>query len=80
VSPGRVSATHLMFSLAAMALFAAIPASALDSASSCNPRDYGAKGNGVSKDTAAIQAAIDACESKSGGIVRLTAGTYLRNL
>ena len=29
------------------------------------------------KDTAAIQAAIDACEAKGGGTVRLTAGTYL---
>ncbi len=43
----------------------------------CDPRSYGAKGDGTSKDTAAIQAAIDACEAKGGGTVRLTAGTYL---
>jgi polygalacturonase len=44
---------------------------------SCDPRAYGAKGDGVSKDTSAIQAAIDACVGKGGGTVRLTAGTYL---
>jgi polygalacturonase len=52
-------------------------ANALDTSHSCNPRAYGAKVDGVSKDTVAIQAAIDACEGKGGGIVRLTPGTYL---
>ena len=46
-------------------------------AKTCNPRDYGAKGNGATKDTAAIQNAIDACAAQGGGTVRLTAGTYL---
>jgi len=50
---------------------------ALDSPHGCNPRAYGAKGDGISKDTAAIQAAIDACERQGGGTVRLIAGTYL---
>jgi polygalacturonase len=77
VPPPKVLVTHLLFSLTAMALFAAIPASALNSTSICNPREYGARGDGVSKDTVAIQAAIDACETKGGGTVRLTAGTYL---
>jgi polygalacturonase len=57
--------------------FCAPSANALDATHSCNPRAYGAKGDGLSKDTAAIQAAIDACEEKGGGIVRFTPGTYL---
>jgi len=50
---------------------------ALHAARTCNPRDFGAKGDGTTKDTAAIQGAIDACAAKGGGTVRLTAGTYL---
>jgi polygalacturonase len=43
----------------------------------CNVHAYGAKADGVTKDTAAIQSAIDACEQKGGGTVLLTAGTYI---
>lgn len=39
-------------------------------------RDFGACGDGVAKDTAAIQKAIDAAAER-GGTVRLGAGTYL---
>lgn len=42
-----------------------------------NVRDYGAKGDGTSKDTAAIQAAIDAASAAGGGEVRVPAGRYI---
>ena len=40
-------------------------------------RAFGAQGDGVAKDTAAIQAAIDAAEEAGGGEVFLGSGTYL---
>ena len=69
----KISHGHLSF------LFVLIFASCgtLQAAQTCNPRDFGAKGDGATKDTAAIQGAIDACAAKGGGTVRLTAGTYL---
>jgi polygalacturonase len=67
----------LSVGLASAAGFAGSPAIALASSLLCSPRAYGARGDGVAKDTAAIQAAVDACEAKGGGTVRLTAGTYL---
>jgi hypothetical protein len=42
-----------------------------------NVRDFGAKGNGVSLDTAAVQAAIDACHKDQGGTVVIPAGTFV---
>jgi polygalacturonase len=66
---------RLLILPAIAAFFIAVPAWALNA--SCNPRELGAKGDGATKDTVAIQAAIDACEQRGGGTVRLTAGTYL---
>jgi len=43
----------------------------------CDVTAYGAKADGVTKDTHAIQAAIDACAAKGGGTVRLASGTFL---
>jgi polygalacturonase len=41
-----------------------------------NIRDYGAKGDGKTMDTAALQAAIDACNRDGGGTVLVPAGTF----
>ena len=39
--------------------------------------DFGAKGDGITKDTRAIQAAVDAAHAAGGGTVLLPAGIYL---
>ena len=45
----------------------------------CDPIDFGAKHDGKTKDTVALQAAIDACAGK-GGTVHLHDGTYLSGM
>ena len=42
-----------------------------------NVSDYGAKGDGVTKDTAAIQQALDACGQHGGGTVTVPEGVFL---
>src|SRR5579875_2502418 len=47
-------------------------------AATCDARAFGAKGDGQTKDTVAIQKAIDSCAAKSGGgTVKLAGGTFL---
>src|SRR5215469_10992267 len=55
-----------------VALCASLPAAA-----PFDIRDYGARGDGTAKDTAAIQKAIDAAEAAGGGTVVAPAGRYL---
>lgn len=42
-------------------------------------KDFGAKGNGITDDTDAIQNAANLLEMRGGGILRVPAGTYLLN-
>src|SRR4051812_1453525 len=42
-----------------------------------NIRDFGAKGDGATLDTAALQDAIDACNKDHGGIVLVPAGVFV---
>jgi polygalacturonase len=49
---------------------------ALNGARIYNIREFGAKGDGKTLDTAALQAAIDACTKDGGGTVLVPAGTF----
>jgi polygalacturonase len=50
---------------------------ALAAGRTCNVRQYGAVGDGKTKSTAAIQAAIEACEKAGGGTVAIEGGTFV---
>ena len=53
-------------------------AAAMAAGKICDVKKYGAKGDGATKDTAAIQKAVDECSAgKGGGTVVLEAGTYV---
>jgi polygalacturonase len=52
-------------------------AAAAHAAATCDAGSYGAKADGTTKDTAALQKAIDDCARKGGGTVRLARGTFL---
>jgi len=61
----------ILLSVAAMPLARGVPGHAIDVTSS------GAVGDGVTLDTAVLQAAIDACSVRGGGILAFPAGRYL---
>ncbi len=43
----------------------------------CDVRSFGAQGDGEHLDTKAIQAAVDSCAERGGGVVHFGSGTYL---
>ena len=48
-----------------------------DELAACRVRDFGAAGDGATKDTVAVQRAIDACADAGGGTVYFASGAYL---
>ncbi|HEY6412964.1 MAG TPA: glycoside hydrolase family 28 protein [Edaphobacter sp.] len=62
---------------AALAALTLLALPALAAGKVCDAHAYGAKADGTTKDTKAIQAAIDDCAKAGGGAVRLSGGTFL---
>jgi hypothetical protein len=67
----------LAVGLPARAAEAAAPAAAPRPGGTFNVRDFGAQGDGQTKDTAALQKALDACTAAGGGTVVVPPGIYL---
>jgi len=87
--PGSLSTNHktvntmkksrwpLQTSFAALAWLSFAAASGAAAGGVFDARDFGARGDGTTLDSAAIQKAVDACAQANGGTVRLSSGTYL---
>jgi polygalacturonase len=67
----------LLCGLSVRAADASGPVATPAPATTFNVRDFGAQGDGHTKDTAALQKALDACASAGGGTVVVPAGIYL---
>src|SRR3990170_3691595 len=75
---GAVSTPVAAAALLPMAAAAAERTPAMDLGTRVyNIRDFGAKGDGKTLDTAALQAAIDACTRDGGGTVLVPSGTFV---
>src|SRR2546430_2583985 len=73
---------RLLLSLAVLIAFAGCaspsgPPSSPAKVATYNVRDFGATGDGTTKDTKAFQKALDTCAVHGGGEVRVPAGKYL---
>lgn len=83
LSASAPAAAAALGALASPALLAQTPpaappgANALRGARIYNIRDFGAQGDGATLDTAAVQAAIDACHRDAGGTVLVPAGDFV---
>lgn len=71
------SSTKILRCMTALGVLTFGAAAAAFAATICDVTAYGANADGHTKNTAAIQKAIDTCETKGGGIVRLTKGVFL---
>ena len=69
----KASLAHLGCAL----ILAFTPSASANVTGTLNVRDFGAAGDGVAMDTAAVQHAINACSERGGGTVYLPAGAYL---
>ncbi len=63
--------------IAVAGLIVGAAAPAIAAGKVCDARTYGAKADGTTKDTKAIQSAIDDCAKSGGGTVKLDHGTFL---
>ena len=68
---------RLIIASARVFLFFAISLQAADGSKIFDVSQFGAKGDGKTPDTAAVQKALDECGRAGGGTVRFPAGTYL---
>jgi hypothetical protein len=76
-SLGALGATPMLAQAPAAVATPSNPGDRLLGARIYNVRDFGAKGDGTTLDTAAVQAAIDACNRDEGGTVLVPAGDFV---